>query len=509
MKIYIKVFLLGLLSLTLASSCSDFTELNTNPDATTVVTPAMLATGQLKNLLYKGSSKDYFYDMMVSKMVGWTERQEQSQYNYWDQTGFGAYTGLISASKMIELASESDREAYTGLFLFIKAYELFDLSMYVGAIPYAEALQGAEGLTQPKYDSQKDVMRQILADLDEAYSHFSAASRSFSGDIYYNGDPAKWKKAVTALQLKILIHLSKKESDSDLNVKSKFATLVSSRELFSSNSDNLQLVYSTEASKLNPCYKTINQFQQYASVTGMVIEPLKQNEDYRLFYYVQPAQATLEDGVSADSFDAYLSFDPSDDYTSNVVLWSDKKVCNVNLRFYEEPAGQPTILLGYAEQQFILAEAALRGWISGNANDFYLKGIEGSMKFASAYTPDKTEYHQGRKLTDDYISSFIAKPSIQLTGTFASDLEKIILQKYLDNFMHLTYESYFTFRRTGLPELPVNPATNMNVDAANKMPMRWRYTDNERSYNNDNLEQAIRELSPADDNINSLMWILQ
>lgn len=37
--------------------------------------------------------------------------------------------------------------------------------------------------------------------------------------------------------------------------------------------------------------------------------------------------------------------------------------------------------MGYAELQFILAEAAVRGWIGGNANAYYTKGISASMDF--------------------------------------------------------------------------------------------------------------------------------
>jgi hypothetical protein len=98
---------------------------------------------------------------------------------------------------MVELSNDVDKDAYTGLAKFIKAYKLFYLSLEVGDIPYKEALQGEEGNLTPVYDTQKEVLLQVLEDLDSAYEHFSAA-KSFEGDPIFDGDPESWKKTVTA-----------------------------------------------------------------------------------------------------------------------------------------------------------------------------------------------------------------------------------------------------------------------------------------------------------------------
>lgn len=48
--------------------------------------------------------------------------------------------------------------------------------------------------------------------------------------------------------------------------------------------------------------------------------------------------------------------------------------------------------MGYAELQFILAEAAVRGWIGGNANAYYTKGISASMDFYKIGSADAAAY---------------------------------------------------------------------------------------------------------------------
>lgn len=75
----------------------------------------------------------------------------------------------------------------------MKAYKLFYKSLEVGDIPYSDALKGEEGVQKPKYDTQKEVMRQVLEDLEEAYTLFSSGS-DFDGDPIFGGDTENWKR---------------------------------------------------------------------------------------------------------------------------------------------------------------------------------------------------------------------------------------------------------------------------------------------------------------------------
>ena len=85
----------------------------------------------------------------------------------------------------------------------------------------------------------------VLSNMERAYELFSSA-KDFDGDPILGGRISKWKKATTAFQLKVLMHLSKKESDVDLNVKERFARIVALGSLMESNDDNLQMKYADE-----------------------------------------------------------------------------------------------------------------------------------------------------------------------------------------------------------------------------------------------------------------------
>jgi hypothetical protein len=504
------------LSLCILFAGCDFEEINTNPDSPTTATPAMIAAQQIGNALIKtNNGKGFFTDHMYSKHISWGEGTvENSQYNYFGRWGFGVYTYLNSALKMVELADTDEKDAYTGLFLFLKAHYMLELTIGVGDIPYSDALKALEGNTAPKYDTQKEVMRQILDDLDAAYEHFSNATGNFEGDItHFNGSLDKWKRAVSALQLKALINLSKKEADPDLNVKGRFAQIVADRQLMRSNEDNVQIDYGTTESNQYPLWEPGgNRNTMYPDMTVSVVEPMKQLEDYRLFSIAEPCKVKIDAGVDAGEFDAYGCVDPSWKYNEILQFRAPGNVSLPNKRFFEIQSGQPAIRHGYSEQNFILAEARLRGWITaGDANVYYKEGIRANMQFIALYTP--TQYAHGRPMTDEWIESFLQKPEIQLdnnAGASPENIEKIMTQKYLAAFMNDSYFSYYDYNRTGYPVLPINPESSLNDPSyKDKIPVRWMYDTNEYQYNRENVIEAVQRQFNGNDNANELTWILK
>ena len=487
------------------SSCTSFDDLNTDPDATTKVSPEMIATNLILNIATPSSQKSFFNSSFMMKYMAWGEGAASYQYNKFGRSGFGSYYKLVSAQKMVELAEAYNQEAYIGLAKFVEAYKMYYLTMEVGDIPYSDALNGESGGIKPKYDTQKEVMLGILKSLEESYANFSKA-KDFDGDPMMGGSIEKWKKIVTALQLKVLINLSLKESDPDLNVKSRFAALVANSDLMESNDDNFQVVFSAKKGQRYPTYNDDFNYKEYPMLSITLVDVLKKFKDYRLFYYAEPAESKLNEGIEGDSWDAYIGVNPSDPNSDIMAAYGRKEFCNINLRYKNDPAGEPFITLGYAEQNFILAEAALRGWISGSADTYYKKGIEASMRFIADNTVD--EYCHGHKITDEYIASYLENPDIQLTMGKDNGLEMLMTQRYLASFLHCPWDVYYDHRRSGYPELPMNEETNQN-EVKTQLPKRWMYPQSELDYNSDNVKEAIQRQYGGEDNHNALMWILQ
>lgn len=180
----------------------------------------------------------------------------------------------------------------------------------------------------------------------------------------------------------------------------------------------------------------------------------------------------------------------------------------INDRYINIPEGEPTYLLSYSEMNFILAEAAVRGIIQGDAQDYYQKGIRAAMKFTADNTPNDEAYNHKMPITDAYINEYLTQPEVSLTGSNEQKIEKIIVQKYLSTFLEAPYNAFFEYRRTGYPKFIINPKSNRN-DPTSKMPLRWMYPQNEYDYNSDNVKAAVQsQFSGVDDN-NQIMWILK
>lgn len=507
MKI-INIFIIVLTLIVGGTSCSHFDDLNSNPDSAIQAPAAMMATTLILDVAKQGGAKYFIYDNLISKQIAWGEGADSYQYNDFGRTDFEGYTVLSVSSKMIEAAGEDDKNSYTALAKFIKAYKIFYISMQVGDVPYSDALKGEEGVQNPKYDTQKDVMVQVLADLDESYRLFGIG-RDFDGDPIYGGDVELWKKCVRAFQLKVLLHLSKKESDAELSVKARFAQIVNEGSLFTSNAENFQLVYSDKSGQLYPFCKLASNHVGLLIISSVIIDNLKASNDYRLFYYASPAKSQIESGITSENWDAYLSVDPSETYIVNGRLFTENKFCGINDRYAGRSEGEPLIRLGFGEQNFILAEAVIRGWISGDAADYYKKGIKASMDFIVKYTPNDQMYHNGKPMTDDYITNYYtSQANIQLGADFEGNLEKIILQRYLSSFMQHPYDAYYDYRRTGYPVLPISAATNLNP-VKDKIPVRWMYPEDEFGFNAENANEAVQRQYEGSDEVNKLMWVLK
>lgn len=498
-----------LLSFAILTACGGFEDINTNPDSSTTVPPSMLATKLIHEMTRKDRyAKEYTEDGVLIKQITWNESASALQYNRLDRGSLSRHIQLINCADM--LAKAPGEKGYEGLALFTKSYLMYYTTLEVGDIPYSEAGKGEEGLTKPKYDTQKDVILGILRDLEEAYACFSQADETaFEGDMVFNGSREKWMKTVTAFHLKVLINLSKKENDPDINPKSRFANVVQNGTLFESNNDNFQLTYKDQAGMKYPFNDLTSNQTKYAMLSSVIVDMLKERNDYRLFYYGEPAIARLNDNVESSEYEAYVGVDPSLAFGDVSKAHGANLFCTPNLRYISEKhvTGEPLIRLGYSEQQLILAEAALRGWVGGSAQTYYKEGIKAHMTFVRDHTPD--EYAHGRVLTDSYIEDYMEEEKVKLTGTFADDLNKIISQKYLAYFLQSSYEAYFDYRRTGYPSLPINPNTSMNVTAPDRIPVRYMYPDNEYSYNRENLEEALNRQFGGDDSINDLIWILK
>jgi len=516
---FLKYMLILPLVALLMNSCQEYDDINKNPNTTTQVNSAMLATSMILNITRSDIStqKTFMQNYMLSKYITWGENQENNQYNRLGRTDFNRITILRDVKPMVDYATTPAlANSYQALGHFIRAWQFFMTTIQVGDIPYSDAVKGeSDNILQPKYDNQKAVFLGILNELDQANTLFATGAK-FDGDVIYAGDTDKWRRLTNSFELHVLINLYKKTADADLKVIDRFKDIVANRPLMRDYTDNFALTYTSAAGQNYPWSDVPagsgNSFvkSNYTMLTTNLIDPLKALKDRRLFYYAKPSPVKVTGGLAESDYNAYIGAEPSNAFPALQTMRVGKDYSDINNRYVQLVNAEPVSVFSYWDLQFALAESSVRGWITGaSAQSYYAAGITNSMNFIVKYTPDLADYHHNMKMDAAYIAAYPTSADVVLTGTAEQQIAKIITQKYLANFLQGSkYLGWFENRRTGYPTFILNTATNLNTPPTN-FPLRWMYPSNELNYNSANLAAAVAGQYGGNDDNNQTMWLLK
>ncbi len=298
MKKLIHITIAAIVISVIAPGCKkSFNDLNQNPNKPIAVPPSLLLNGVLYDM----------YDQPYSDYEKWCQ-YFIINYDYYGNNrydfGSGAsyFSTLKNVKKMEEEAININSPAvnpYEALAKFFKAYFFTKMSLEMGDIPMSEALQGTSNL-KPVYDPQKQVFQQAFAWLDSANTDMGqmVASGNYilAGDFYFDNDLSKWQKVVNTFRLRLLLHLSLKATDADLNVKQQFADIIgnpSKYPIMESMDDNLQFqfTYPTNNYPNNPNNFGFDALRYNCSATYVGL--LTQLKDPRVFVTSEPAAPLL------------------------------------------------------------------------------------------------------------------------------------------------------------------------------------------------------------------------
>jgi len=526
MKTIFHIFFSAIIIATAGTGCKkSFDDLSTNENQPTSVPPSLL----LNKILYD----------MYDAPYGSGERYSQyflCNYDYYGNNrydfgpGDNYYPTLKNADKMIEEAAKSGLPAvnsYEAMAKFLKAYFFAKMSLEMGDIPVTQALQGTGNLT-PTYDPQKTVFQQAFAWLDSANTELAQLidnNATISGDIYFNNDLAKWRKVVNTFRIRLLIHLSKKIDDADLGAKQQFASILADANrypIMTSMDDNLvfQFVHPTNNYPMNPDNFGFDALRYNTSAT--YISLLTQTHDPRVYVTAEPATAIVSGGTSPTDFSAFIGADPGEDLGIMYVKANAGQYSLINRKhYYETYTGEPSIQIGYPELLFNIAEAINRGWITsgslGDAEAHYKAGIQASMSyygipesgtftayFLASGSPGSTAVYNQYNVDFEF-SDFYNQTSVKYSADNATALTQILKERYIALFRHSGFESYFTYRRTGVPTFTTGPGTGNG----GRIAMRYKYPSSEQTANSSNYKAALDAQFGGNDDINGMMWILK
>lgn len=498
----------------LVFSCKDFDELEKNPNKPTTA-PASLVLNQVLNDLFERP---------------WSLEHRQNQfsccnYNYYGTNEYWAsatlnFMTLKNVTKMEEEAARAglpEVNPYSALGKFLRAYFYVRMTQRVGDLPLSDALKGLEE-PAPSYNSQKEIYIQVLNWLDEANADLAqliaANDISLAGDIYFGNDLAKWQKTVNTFKLRVLMSLSKRESEADLNLKDRFNDVLSNAAqspVMTSNLDNMAYVFNGTSNlyTTNPGNRGFDKGRYNMAETLLGL--MTSLNDPRTYVVANPAMKKVNGGMDPKDFNAYVgapSGESLDDMTfkagNGEYSYANQK------RYYTTFSGpEATIQIGFPELCFTIAEAINRGWVTGDAADYYEQGITASMRLfgiEDGKSLDITEPDNDEVLATVTVSitDYINQPAVVYAGNNAAGLEQIIKQKYLAFFQHSGQEAYFNYRRTGIPTFDVGPGTGNG----GKIPVRWLYPVSEATNNTTNYKAALSSQFGSEvDDLDNELWI--
>lgn len=519
-----RIFVLPAMLLLSAISCKkSFEDLTQNTNVPNSVPASLLFNGILNSMVeYPNGSKEIYNQYYIYNY----EYYGNNRYDF--GSGDNYYSALKNVLAMEAQATQAGSPAvnpYSAVGKFFRAYFFSKMSLEEGDIPMTQALQGTTNLT-PVYDTQKAVMTQSLAWLESANTDFTTliaqGGNTLTGDIYFNGNLLKWQKVVNALRIRLLLQLSKKTADID--VVSQFANMVNNPTkypLMESADDNLQFIFVAPSNYYPQTPDNFGQSGSRQNTSATYIGLLTDLKDPRVFVTADPARDLVDNQKqSPTAFTSFIGADPGLDLSTMYNNAGLQKYSLLNRkRYYSTYTGEPSIQIGYPELMFNIAEGINRSWASGNAESFYIKGIQSSFQFygiptgtgtftAYFYRPGSTgtanlANYDTYPINVDW-NSYYAQSGVKYTAD-GSGLTKILQQKYLALFRHSGLESYFTYRRTLVP----NFTTGSGTGNGGRIALRFQYPSSERTSNTDNYNKALASQFSGNDDINGVMWILK
>lgn len=503
LKRYTKISALGLAALVMSACDKDFDAVNTNPNDPTTSTPELLLPTILRGPINTMNGLTWNYGNTVMQQTAKIQFTNEDRYAWGPQSDpwNSFYNAQRDVKNIIEVATASNQNNYRGVALVMKSWMYSILTDAYGDIPYSEATKGkGDMLYYAKYDRQEDIYKGLLADLEEANRILGTTNEILEGDILFNGSVERWKKFANSLRLRLLLRQSERVDPSA--AMREIVSNPAEYPIFESNEDQAALQYRPEDPNQWPLYTTRAGSYDELRLSAKMEATLKAYDDPRLRVYAQPTTNSADTGqpeytgvLNGLNDEEALIYKGGSNFVSRVGLLFACWACGA-----PAPNAAQGLLMSYSELQFILAEAAERGYISGDAGGYYEEGIRSSFAYyADILNRPGNEALNARVDYQPPGPAYYSQPEVAYTGSQAEKLRKIGMQKWVSLFFN-GLEAWFDWRRTGIPEIIPGPG-NVN---GNRVPVRFLYPTQEQALNRDNYQGAISQQGP--DDLNTRTW---
>ncbi|MEP0712901.1 MAG: SusD/RagB family nutrient-binding outer membrane lipoprotein [Algoriphagus sp.] len=502
MKIFNKFSGLMVAAALLATSCNeqDLLDLNVNDNAVESIDMQYLfSLGTLRiGGEYENTRANMLYAATMIQHTASTAGYFSGDKYFYNAGYSGAYmerhfTDVIRLfSQVISETNDLPNEAnVNAAATVLRVYDLLRITDMYGDIPYSQAGYGLESEENwfPTYQPQEEVYNLMIEDLKAARGKFSESARPLGiQDFIYGGDIAKWKKFTNSLLMRMALRMS---NVAPAKAKEVFTEAFNSGA-FASNDDSAIIKYApgpqgVNRNGLNDGYWNTYKYSRDAKLSKTFVDWMKTNKDPRLMilsgglgnpenastWITDPAkQIGLPNGYNATNLVTAVPPGTLDGFTT---VQQNFSMLNLKYLDWEDPY----YLQSYAEVELMKAEAAVKGWISGDAATFFSNGVKGAINSWVKFDPS---FARSAQEIQAYVDG----------RGFAAASQQDKLRLIGEEFWAATFlndiESWSNWRRTGYPAL--TPTQDPNAFEGNFIPRRLRYWESEIGANPENYAAA-------------------
>ncbi|MBK8505330.1 MAG: SusD/RagB family nutrient-binding outer membrane lipoprotein [Saprospiraceae bacterium] len=493
-----------LLMLLFTASCDKgFDELNTNEVDPTSIDPAFILNNASLGLSHPGGSLVYdigIVQYIVSPNSGVLTGANFNQDNRNSTEGMWVdyYRTVIKHTRDVIARTEDlpERNNLRQMARIVQAYAFMVLTDAYGDIPYLEGGKGfTDQLVLPKYDTQQSIYPDLIKELREAVSSLTAGGKSETSEVFYGGDLEKWKRLGNSLLVRAGMRLSKVDPAQAQQIVSAAAA-----GIMQSNADNWVIKH--DNNYRNGYGATLNgtEANNYYLVSSFV-DFLKNSNDPRLsaiaLRYVG-AKSGPEQKVDIASREASVQVGMPMGHDNNSI---QGVASNLGLAsFYDFSQADrsrvckvdaPLFLVTYAQTQLLLAEAAMRGWVSGAADTYYMNGVRAHME-------QMADFDARSEIAAEDVDAYLAANPFD----GGNGMQQINDQYWVASFLNGP-EAWANFRRSGYPQLAPNPFPSQDL-SGEQFIRRMTYPSAELGVNTANVNEAIARQGP--DILDTRVW---
>ena len=481
MKKPIFIFIVTLLGIMV--SCDNFDVSNINPDVASDISnnPELLLTNSQYVSIWEAVNISWKRGNVMAQYGARIVFTEFDLFEWGDQAGTwkNFYLAISDAKELERIAEEKSLLGFQGVAKVMQVWLFGILTDMWGDIPYSEVALAGEGVYLPKYDTQEAIYTNMLEELKKANEYLRDSETGIKGDMIFDNDLIKWRKFANSLRLRHALRLSKADPLTAQHIIREIYNDPLSYPIMDSNADNAKLVFGEASPDAHPITEEsaymVGTFNE-GRISEQFVGLLALMNDPRLNFFADPTTNSVENGTpEIQGMQNGIVDGPAYEYKGGDAFLSK---FNINY-FYYQPSANNARLMLYSEVEFILAEAAQRGWINGNGNDFYENGIRANFEYWDVEMP----------------SDYLARTGV----AYDNNLETIIKQKYISLF-YIDFQGFIEFKRTGYP-VTIKPGPDALYDI---YPSRFEYPSEEESLNKVNYETAANRI--GEDKITTKVW---